>query len=167
MAITLWLAQIYPLVGLHVGLCLGLFHQEPSQNLPKYAHISHTQTREIPCFKCFGNDHLASHCSNERSMILRDKDNNSSQDKETSGSEENMKIENNQQVKVELSIGTYKDKVLCDAVPKETCHVLLRRPLQSIQNFMLHGRTKRLPSHTKKKFFMKENSWVNLELIKL
>jgi len=59
-------------------------------------------------------------------MILRDKDNNSSQDKETNGSEENMKIENNQQVKVELSIGTYKDKVLCDAVPKQICHVLLR-----------------------------------------
>ena len=52
-----------------------------------------------------------------------------------------MKIENNQQVKVELSIGTYKDKVLCDVVPKETCHVLLRRPLQSIENFMLHGCT--------------------------
>ena len=112
---------------------------EPSQNLPKYAHISRTQTREIPCFKCFGNDHLASQCSNERSIILRDKDNNSSQDKETSESEENMKVENNQQVKVELSLGTYKDKVLCDAVPKETCHVLLRRALQNIKNFMLHG----------------------------
>ena len=74
-------------------------------------------------------------------MILRDKDNNSSQDKETSGSEENMKIENNQQVKVELSIGTYKDKFLCDAVPKETCHVLLRRPLQRVKNSMLNGRT--------------------------
>jgi len=100
-------------------------------------------------------------------MILRDKDNNSSQDKETSGSEENMKIENNQQVKVELSIGTYNDKVLCDAVPKETCHILLRRPLQSIENFMLHGRTNETTFTHKKKKFKKESSWVNLELIKL
>jgi len=51
------------------------------------------------------------------------------------------KIENIQQVKVVLSIGTYKDKVLCDVEPKETCHVLLRRPLQIVQNSMLHGRT--------------------------
>ena len=61
---------------------------EPSQNLPKYEHISHTQTREIPCF---GNDHLASHCSNERSMILRNNANNIGQEKETSESEENEK----------------------------------------------------------------------------
>jgi len=52
-----------------------------------------------------------------------------------------MKIENNQQVKVKLSIGTYKDKVLCDAVSKETCHVLLRRPLQSVKFSMLNGCT--------------------------
>ena len=35
-------------------------------------------------------------------MILRNKDNNSSQEKETSESKENMKLDNNQQVKVEL-----------------------------------------------------------------
>ena len=33
------------------------------------------------------------------------------------------------QVKVKLSIGVYKDKFLCEVVPKETCHVLLRQPL--------------------------------------
>ena len=86
-------------------------------------------------------------------MILREKDNNNSQDKETNESEENMKIENNQQVKVELSIGTYKDKFLCDAVPKETCHVLLRRPLQSIKNSMLHGRTNETTFTHKKEIF--------------
>jgi len=54
---------------------------EPSQNLPKYEHISHTQAREIQCFKCLGNGNLASQCPNERSMILWDKDDNSSQEK--------------------------------------------------------------------------------------
>ena len=38
-----------------------------------------------------GNDQLASQCFNERSMILRDKDENSSQEKEASESEENVK----------------------------------------------------------------------------
>ena len=64
---------------------------EPSQNLSKYELISHTQAREIQCLECLGKGHLASNCSNERSMILRNKDNNSSQDKETSESEENEK----------------------------------------------------------------------------
>ena len=64
----------------------------------QYEHISHTQAREIQSFKCLGNGHLASQCPNERSMILRDKDDNSSQEKETSESEENIKIENQEKV---------------------------------------------------------------------
>jgi len=64
---------------------------EPSQNLPKYEHISHTQAREIQCFKCLSKGHLALHCSNERTMILRDKDEYSRQEEETSESEENEK----------------------------------------------------------------------------
>ena len=32
------------------------------------------------------------------------------------------------QVKVKLSVGNYKDKVLCDVVPMEACHILLGRP---------------------------------------
>ena len=55
-----------------------------SQNLSE--HISHTQGREIQCLECLGKGHLASHCSKERSVILRNKDNNSSQEKETSES---------------------------------------------------------------------------------
>ena len=62
---------------------------ELSQNLSK--HISHTQARKIPCFTYLGNDQLTSECPNERSMILRDKDKNSSQEKETSESDENVK----------------------------------------------------------------------------
>ena len=43
------------------------------------------------------------------------------------------------QVKVKLSIGIYKDNFLCEVVPKETCHVLLRQPLQRIKIFMNKG----------------------------
>jgi len=46
-----------------------------------------------------------------------------------------------QQVKVKLSIGIYKDKFLCEVVPKEICHNLLRPPLQSVKMSMLNGRT--------------------------
>ena len=35
-----------------------------------------------------------------------------------------------QQVEVEISIGKYKDKVLCDVVPMEASHILLGRPWQ-------------------------------------
>ena len=54
-----------------------------SQNLAE--HLSHTQAKEIQCLECLGKGHLASNCSNERSMILRNKDEYSSQEKETSG----------------------------------------------------------------------------------
>jgi len=46
-----------------------------------------------------------------------------------------------QQVKVKLSVGIYKDKILCDVVPMETCHVLLRWPLQFAKNYMHNGCT--------------------------
>nr|KYP31836.1 hypothetical protein KK1_047656 [Cajanus cajan] len=36
----------------------------------------------------------------------------------------------NQQVEVEFSIGNYQDKVKCDVVPMEACHILLGRPWQ-------------------------------------
>ena len=45
-------------------------------------------------FTYLGNDQLASQCSNERSMILRDKDENSSEEKEASESDKNVKMEN-------------------------------------------------------------------------
>jgi len=64
---------------------------EPSQDLSKYVHISHTRAREIQCFKCLGKGHLASQCPNERTMILRDKDEYSSQEEETSESEKKEK----------------------------------------------------------------------------
>nr|KYP31227.1 hypothetical protein KK1_048647 [Cajanus cajan] len=39
-------------------------------------------------------------------------------------------LEVNQQVKVKFSIGDYKNKVLCDVIPMEACHIFLGRPSQ-------------------------------------
>ena len=52
---------------------------ELSQNLSE--HISHTHARIIQCLEYLGKSHLAPHFSNERSMILRNNANNSSQEK--------------------------------------------------------------------------------------
>jgi len=41
---------------------------------------------------------------------------------------EDGKLVVHKQVKVKLSIGNYKDKVLCDIVSMEACHILLGRP---------------------------------------
>nr|KYP47743.1 hypothetical protein KK1_030575 [Cajanus cajan] len=41
---------------------------------------------------------------------------------------EGEELEVNLQVKVKFSIGDYKDKVLCDVIPMEACHILLGRP---------------------------------------
>ena len=43
------------------------------------------------------------------------------------------------QVKVELSMKNYKDKVLCDVVPMEACHILLGRPWQFDKKTMHNG----------------------------
>jgi len=53
---------------------------ELSQNLSE--NISHTQARINQCLEYLGKSHLAPHCSNERSMILRDKGDHSSQEKQ-------------------------------------------------------------------------------------
>ena len=74
---------------------------ELSQNLSE--HISHTQARINQCLEYLGKSHLAPYCSNERSMILRDKGDHSSQEKQTSESEENVKIENQKKVLMDQS----------------------------------------------------------------
>ena len=64
-------------------------------------------------------------------------------------------IRYHQQVKVKLSIGMYKDKILCDVVPKETCHVLVRRPLQITKNSMNNGNTNETTfTHEKNKYLL-------------
>ena len=59
------------------------------------------------------------------------------------------------QVKDKLSIGNYKDNFLCEVVPKETCHVLLRQPLQSIKIFMNNGRINETTFTHKREIFRK------------
>ena len=55
-----------------------------------------------------------------------------------------------QQVKVELSVSIYKDKILCDVVPMKAYHVLLRRPWQFSKTPCIMVVPTRLPSPMKK-----------------
>ncbi|XP_051127832.1 uncharacterized protein LOC127249181 [Andrographis paniculata] len=50
-----------------------------------------------------------------------------------------MKI--TRQAKVPISIGPYKEDVLCDVTPMTTCHVLLGRPWQSDKGIIYDGKT--------------------------
>jgi len=43
---------------------------------------------------------------------------------------ENGELSVDKQVEVKFSISNYKDKVLCDVVSREACHILLGRPWQ-------------------------------------
>ena len=57
------------------------------------------------------------------------------------------------QVKVEFSVGNYKDKVLCDVVPMEACHILLGRPWQFDKKTKHNGLTNEITfTHKEKKF---------------
>jgi hypothetical protein len=41
---------------------------------------------------------------------------------------------------VEFKMGEYKDKILCDVIPMDVCHVLLGRPWQYDRNVVHDGR---------------------------
>jgi len=59
------------------------------------------------------------------------------------------------QVKVEFSVGNYKDNVLCDVVPMEACHILLGRPWQFDKKTMHNGLTNEITfTHNEKKFIL-------------
>ncbi|XP_052736725.1 uncharacterized protein LOC128197914 [Vigna angularis] len=58
------------------------------------------------------------------------------------------------QVKVALSIGNFKDEVVCDVVPMEACHVLLGRPWQFDHNTIHHGLTNTITVHKQDKKFV-------------
>ena len=40
----------------------------------------------------------------------------------------------NEQCEIDLQIGNYKDRVLCDVMPMDVCHILLGRPWQYDRN---------------------------------
>jgi len=59
------------------------------------------------------------------------------------------------QVKVEFSVGNYKDNVLCDVVPMEACHILLGRPWKFDKKTMHNGLTNEITfTHNEKKFIL-------------
>nr|KYP60180.1 Transposon Ty3-G Gag-Pol polyprotein [Cajanus cajan] len=61
----------------------------------------------------------------------------------------------NQQVEVEFSIGNYKDKVKCDVVPMEACHILLGRPWQFDKQTHHDGFSNKITfTHKGKKFVL-------------
>jgi len=58
-------------------------------------------------------------------------------------------------VKVEFPVENYKDKVLCDIVPMEACHILLGRPWQFDKKTMHNGLTNEITfTHKEKKFVL-------------
>ena len=59
------------------------------------------------------------------------------------------------QVKVKFFVGNYIDNVLCDVVPMEACHVLLRRPWQFDKQTIHDGLTNEINfTHNHKKFVL-------------
>ena len=59
------------------------------------------------------------------------------------------------QVKVSLSVGNYKDNVLCGVVPKEVCHILLGRQWQFDKKTTHNGLTNEITfTHKDKKFVL-------------
>jgi len=68
---------------------------------------------------------------------------------------ENGELIVDKQVKVELSVRNYKDKVLCDVLPMEACHILLDRPWQFDKKTMHNGFTNEITfTHKEKKFIL-------------
>jgi len=58
-------------------------------------------------------------------------------------------------VKVQFSMGNYKDIVLCDVVPMEACHVLLGRTWKLDKKTMHSGLTNEITfTHREKKFVL-------------
>ncbi|XP_051119802.1 uncharacterized protein LOC127243695 [Andrographis paniculata] len=58
-----------------------------------------------------------------------------------------MKI--TRQAKVQISIGPYKEDVLCDVTPMTACHVLLGRPWQSDKGIIYDGKTNKVRFYDK------------------
>jgi len=66
---------------------------ETPKSVGKDVSTPQTRTRDIQCFKCLGRGHITSQCPNMRTMILRGKDEYSSEKGESSEGEEKEKSE--------------------------------------------------------------------------
>jgi len=68
---------------------------------------------------------------------------------------ENGELSVDKQVEIKFFIGNYKDKVLCDVVPMEACHILLGRPWQFDKKTLHDGLTNEISfTHKHKKFVL-------------
>ena len=68
---------------------------------------------------------------------------------------ENGELSVDKQVEIKFSIGNYKDKVLCDVVPMEGCHILLGRPWQFDMKTLHDGLTNEISfTHKHRKFVL-------------
>ena len=68
---------------------------------------------------------------------------------------ENGELSVDKQVEIKFSIGNYKDKVLCDVVPMEACHILLGRPWQFDKKTLHDGLTNEISfTHKHMKFVL-------------
>jgi len=68
---------------------------------------------------------------------------------------ENGELSVDKQVEIKFSIGNYKDKVLCDVVPMEACHILLGRPWQFDKKTLHDGLTNEISfTHKHRKFVL-------------
>ena len=68
---------------------------------------------------------------------------------------ENGEISVDKQVEIKFSIRNYKDKVLCDVVPMEACHILLGRPWQFDKKTLHDGLTNEISFiHKHRKFVL-------------
>jgi len=54
------------------------------------------------------------------------------------------------QVKIQFSIGNYKDEVLCDIVPMNNCHILLGRPWHFERQAIHNGLPNKITLYQKK-----------------
>ena len=45
-----------------------------------------------------------------------------------------------EQCEIDLQVGTYEDKMICDVMPMDVCHVLLGRPLPFDKKVVHEGR---------------------------
>ena len=54
--------------------------KETPKSIEKYVLTPQTRNRDVKCFKCYGRGHVQAQCPNRRTMILRGRDDYSSQE---------------------------------------------------------------------------------------
>ncbi|RDX89404.1 hypothetical protein CR513_28874, partial [Mucuna pruriens] len=108
------------------------------------------KSSNIKCFMCLGKEHIASQFPNKRTMNLRDDGDIDRYSSEVSYERDLL------MVKIELTLGKYKDKILFYVVPMEATYILLGRPWQFDRKITHDGVTNKFPfSHKGHKVILK------------